>query len=120
MTIDYNVDLETVFHTRSCRLGHYRMLDSDHCSRRVDKNISGLHIERQFMNAQDETSGQPLVDKLLTIEERWDEACSNMDSPALREWHLAQAQRHARTVGSRSDIPFSREELANHVNDIGT
>jgi len=74
------------------------------------------------MNPQEEqeetTRGLPLVDKLMAVEERWDEACAGLEPPAVREWHLAHAQRKARDLENRNGVPFTREELSKSVSEI--
>lgn len=71
------------------------------------------------MSPQDQTTnGLPLVDKLMAMEERWDEACAGLEPPAVREWHLAHAERTARDLGKRTGVPFTREELFNRIREI--
>lgn len=71
------------------------------------------------MNPQDDTtSGLPLVDKLVAMEERWDEACAGLEPPAVREWYLAHAQRNARDLENRNDVPFTRKELSVRISEI--
>lgn len=71
------------------------------------------------MSTQDQTtSGLPLVDKLVAMEERWDEACAGLEPPAVRERYLAQAERQARNLENRNDVPFTREELSARISEI--
>jgi hypothetical protein len=71
------------------------------------------------MNPQNETtSGLPLVDKLVAMEERWDEACAGWEPPAVRERYLAHAQRTARDLENRNDVPFTRKDLSDRISEI--
>ncbi len=67
--------------------------------------------------SENDATPNPLVDKLMAVEERWDEACGSIESPALRERHLAHAEKQLRDLG-RSDEPFTRSDLAARINEI--
>ncbi|MGN6546312.1 MAG: hypothetical protein ACTHK7_14760 [Aureliella sp.] len=72
------------------------------------------------MNPQEQTTSSelPLVAKLVVMEERWDEACAGLEPPAVRERYLAHAERQARDLENRNDVPFTRAELSARISEI--
>ncbi len=63
-----------------------------------------------------EPDRSPLVDKLMTMEERWDEACAGVEPPAHREWHMVHTMRQIRD--DNSSHVFTRKDLNSRVNEL--
>ena len=53
----------------------------------------------------------PVADKLLIVEQLWDDIHDSEESLVLRDWHLEEAKRRAVELDANPDSGLTRDEL---------